>query len=388
MGLGLVGLAGVASAQTFVDAGDLPTARQMHSCAYDVTTKTVYALGGNIPASNGLDVILGVNDSIGADYATIDLSGPITVSASGQGPLMNDFKVNCGSADDGVATYNSDGAFVYNGKVYMTPGNTNAAAPWAVNKILMTDIGVDGSLAGTWVDATATNPPPAPSGAGNVVFDAGWEVYNGRVYRALGREALEACGGGSSIAVSGSVVSAPINGDGTIGAWRTETALSVDRRWGSLYIIDGLAVFVGGYEVGGTTRYSDVYVAPVSSVDGTIGTWSLSANSYPSEIYMSSGCVDHDDEIYVLTGRKEAGVGVTAAYKTKVNAAGTDIEPWTQFATLPVTQGHRYGAASGGDGVYVITGGRDDAASSTLLESVWVLNTNVPAAAGQWNLYN
>ncbi len=356
-------------------AGNMPNQRQMHTACYNTTDTVLYVLGGNVANPLPQDDAAYANDSLGVLYFKIDTSTPVpSVSEWGWGPtLPSNWAPDCGSGREAVAVYNSDGAFIYNGRLYITPGNTNGANAWGINEILMTDISTTGGLLGTW---SVTDNPPAPSGAGYVVFDAGWEVYNNRVYRAAGREALEACTGGGSTYVT-SVVSAPINPDGSIGTWRNEASLPADSRWGMLEIVNDLAIFIAGWN-SSLGSVDTVYVGQVGA-GGAISSWSTSANPFPTVVYMNSGC-DDGDYVYVLTGREAGGLGIANSYRAKVNTLGTDIEAWETVASVPYK--NKYCGAAGGGGVYILTGGRNqDMASGPITDDLFVLS-NAPVMVG------
>lgn len=340
-------------------AGDMINNRQMHAAAYNSTDTTLYVIGGNSDPAFPQDNMGYSNDSLGTQYYKFDFSGAApAITEFGWGPtLPSNWKLECVTGTfEIVAEYNADGAFVYNNRVYMTPSNTNGSNAWAVNEILVTDISTTGGLLGTWT--VAGNPPV--SAAAKAIQDAGWEAYNGRVYRASGREVNEACGGGSAVYVN-RVDSAPINPDGTIGTWRSEAALPiVGSRYGMLAIVNNLAICIPG-QVNGTTS-SAVYVGQVDG-SGAIASWAASANPFPSGIYMMSGGVS-GDYVYVCTGRVTSTIELATSYRAKVNALGTDIEAWEAVAGVPfanttsVNNNNRYAAAAGNGGKFFITGGR------------------------------
>ena len=341
----------IAFAGSWQYAGDLGNARDMHAAVYNATDTTIYILGGQIVTASPEDFVGEGNDSIGVQYIKMDTSGDYPVVTSwGWGPSLTAYQLTC-SVTENVASYNFDGAFIYNDRLYITPCNTNATAPWGVNDILMTDIASGGILSGTWV--VAATAPVATSG--NVLFDAGWALHepSQRVYVACGREALEACGGGGATRMT-NVVSGQFQPDGTITNWRSETAFpGTANDWGMLEIVGDLAVYIAGYN--GSVGLNAVYVAPIGT-DGVIGTWTASANNLPVTAYMQSGCTD-GDYVYVLTGRITASTYFTQSYRAKINTGGTDIEAWEVIADTPYQ--NRYAAACGGDGEYFITGGRD-----------------------------
>jgi hypothetical protein len=66
---------------------------------------------------------------------------------------------------------------------------------------------------------------------------------------------------------------AKLNSDGTTGTWSTTTALPAARSFAGVGVANGYIYLYGGQNGAGTTIYANTYFAPLNA-DGTIGAWS------------------------------------------------------------------------------------------------------------------
>lgn len=141
----------------------------------------------------------------------------------------------------------------YNGRLYTLGGGW----PPFESATYFADINPDGSL-GPWV---ATTPLPGARQHHAVLF------HNDRVY------AIGGVGGGCCTVLD-EVISAPINADGSLGAWRSETALPFPL-WGHSAVVVGgrILVFGGRTDYGDSGAVHAVYAADVNVTDGTLSSW-------------------------------------------------------------------------------------------------------------------
>jgi hypothetical protein len=382
LAIGLTPLAFAGPWGTWYSAGTLINIRQMHAAAYNTTDSVLYVMAGNSDDPQPEDFVGQYNDVVGSQYYKMNTAGayPVVDTAnSGWGPPMMQFNIECWdnvaltTVTACVSAYNADGAFIIGRKLYFTPCNTNASIPWGINDILMTDISTTGGLLGTWSIAGH----PATSGAGRVVFDAGWAVHlpSNRLYRVAGREADEGCAG-TGVGYLTTAHSGQIQGDGTITNWRSENAIPATANYGMLEIVNNLAIWIGG------AYYSAVYVSQIGA-DGVLGPWTASANPFPSNVGFCSGCSD-GDYVYVLTGRVSSSVSLTTCYRAKVNLAGTDLDPWEEVAVYPYSA--RYAAAAGGAGKFFSTGGRNYTDPSHA-QTNDIFTIGYTSAVGDWSMY-
>ena len=102
-------------------------------------------------------------------------------------------------------------------------------------------------------------------------------------------------GGWNGSAGQSAVYSAPLNGDGTIGTWGTDSNLPSDRREGGTAIVNNHIYLFGGYDSAAPTP--TIYEAPFSG----------GANDYTNEVVTTSG-------LFRLPDYTNATIGTEAAY--------------------------------------------------------------------------
>jgi hypothetical protein len=197
----------------------------------------------------------------------------------------------------------------YNGFVYVIGG-------YDANFTLLTDVLVaslneDGSV-GPWAATTAL-----PSGR----YNHSSVAYNGFIYAIGGL-------GGSYIS---DVLVAPFNADGSVGAWTTTTALPSGRNAHSSVVHNGFVYALGG-EDANYDILSDVSVAPINA-DGSVGAW-LSTTAFPSGRILHSS-VAYNGFVYAIGGFEEQNYGpVSAVLVAPLNADGS-VGDWSSTAALP-----------------------------------------------------
>lgn len=190
-----------------------------------------------------------------------------------------------------------------NGYMYLTGGNDGVSA--ATANVYYSKIGQDGNL--SWA---ATTPLPAARAAHRTF------VQNGYIYVVGGTD-------GVSPALS-TVYYARLNADGTVGNWKLTTGLPAVRSYfggaqnnGYLYAVAGTDGFI---------NYSDVFYARPNS-DGTISSWSTSANPLPTSWKASDATVANGKLYYLDLG------GYTVEY-ANLNPDGSN-GGWAAVSTHP-----------------------------------------------------
>ena len=197
---------------------------------------------------------------------------------------------------------------VTNNRVYLLGGFNNGAYS---SSVYTAPINANGTL-GTWVNST-----PLP---GAVAYSQAI-VTNNRVYL---------LGGRINGAYSSSVYTAPINPDGTLGTWTIDTPLPVTMSR-ALDIVTNNRVYLLGGIINGIDS-SIVYTAPINP-DGTLGAW-VTDTSLPGTVYLSQSIVTNN-RVYLLGGLTGA-VYSSTVYTASINADGT-LGTWTIDTPLPGT---------------------------------------------------
>jgi N-acetylneuraminic acid mutarotase len=242
---------------------------------------------------------------------------------------------------------------VYNGHVYVMGGADNVGL---VSTVYSAPLNPDGSL-GTWT--TEANALPQPLANSNSV------AYNGYVY---------VVGGYDGFFVN-TVYSAPLNPDGSVGTWTTESnALPATLSNPATVAYNGYVYVMGGFD--GTNRQSAVYSAPLNP-DGSVGVWTTEANALPqvrSDLYS----VVYNGHIYAIGGYDGIDV-VSTVYSAPLNPDGS-VGAWTtESSALP--QGSAGATSVVYNGHVYVMGGYDNFG---LVSTVYSAPLNPDGSLGTW----
>ena len=197
-------------------------------------------------------------------------------------------------------------AIVTNNRVYLLGGLINSIDS---SIVYTAPINPDGTL-GTWVTDT-----PLPG----AVYLSQSIVTNNRVYL---------LGGWSNGTYSFTVYTAPINTDGTLGAWVINTPLPVAVTYSQAIVTNNRVYLLGGNI--NNVISSAVYTAPINP-DGTIGTWVIDT-PLPVTIINSQAIVTNN-RVYLLGGTINS-YSSTTVYTAPINPDGT-LGAWVTNTPLP-----------------------------------------------------
>lgn len=207
----------------------------------------------------------------------------------------------------------------YNGYVYMLGGDNGSGYD---DSVIFAPINPDGSL-GSWTSTTLL--PVALSGGGVL-------AYNDHIYYVGGSDGFRVA----------TVYYAALNPDGTVGSWQTTTALPDERGDGGLVVHNGYLFLVGGYNDLGITN--TVLAAPINA-NGTVGAWSTKS-PMPDERALA-GVASYNGFVYNLAGLDDSSLTNTAFYAAlsgydlpavqpvSAIAATSTAQPLTYLKTLP-----------------------------------------------------
>jgi len=280
--------------------------------------------------------------------------------ANGSG-LMNDVEVAHINSDGTIGTWSATTSFptarsghtsvAYNGYLYVIGGATGSGPR---NDVEVAPIKSDGTI-GTW--SATTSFTTAREGHTSA-------AYNGYLY---------VIGGKSESTDLNDVQFAPINADGTVGAWSATTSFTT-ARWehtsvaynGYLYVIGGNGTLVG--------YLHSVQFAPINS-DGTVGTWNATTNfSAPRAGHTS---VAYNGNLYVIGGYN--GSYFNDVQFAQINSNGT-VGAWdatTNFSTAR----HQHTSVAYNGYLYVIGGTN----GSSSFNDVQVAPINSNGTVGGWS---
>ncbi|MBU0617297.1 MAG: hypothetical protein KKI02_06255 [Planctomycetes bacterium] len=154
-------------------------------------------------------------------------------------------------------------------------------------------------------------------------------VYlNGYIYSTGGRTGS---GTDPSCQATSYVFYAPVNSDGSIGAWQETTSLPEERACHGAAAYDGRIYVWGGWTVGWPTRNTCWYAEP--NPDGTLGAWQVSAITIPDgsgQIQMDAfgrGDLIYDNTLYIINGERNNATNSRDCYYSTLTPEG-DYSPW------------------------------------------------------------
>jgi N-acetylneuraminic acid mutarotase len=185
--------------------------------------------------------------------------------------------------------------------IYILGGQNSSSG---LNTIQRASFDANGDLSSTW-----SNVGTLPVGMTNM----GYVATKGRFYLISGY------GGSSAIST---VYSAPINADGTLGAFRTETSLPAARPDAICFVIKNKLYAVGG------SGYNTVYQATINT-DGTLSSWTTLSN-FPIKLSHGTPLLIKD-RIYIFEAYNN---GETNIYYATYDYNG-NIGTWTYVSNMP-----------------------------------------------------
>jgi hypothetical protein len=206
-------------------------------------------------------------------------------------------------------------------------------APGGTNTVFMASVDPTTGAVGTWQTLTSTLPQQ--------LVGMSATVYNGFLYVAGGLTT----GGLPSAAV----YSAPINTDGTLGAWTTATnALPTATAFGTMFAFGGKLYFINGDPNNSFTPNlqglgtNNVYLA--SALRGAVGTWTLNPNltikgRAKGILFAAFGQVIVGEGIY------NGSPGSTEFERSTVNPDGT-LASWNGLTGSQAPSANVYNAGS------------------------------------------
>jgi N-acetylneuraminic acid mutarotase len=234
-----------------------------------------------------------------------------------------------------VGVYSAS-AVAYNGYLYLLGGYTNTHT----SDVYMAPLNPDGTT-GSW---TATTSMP------HQLINMGATLFNGYIY---------VTGGNDGTADLDSVYYAPLNSDGTVGSWVTANNLPTGLTSPRVVAYNNNLYVTGGIDTGNATDL--VRIAHINS-DGSVGNWTVSSNHLPHITAMHSSVVYHG-HIFVIGGYDGGPSDYVSS--APINSNGT-VGTWSVSPnSFPQTI---YGAASVQNNgiVYIIGGYRATAFSAAV----------------------
>jgi hypothetical protein len=238
-------------------------------------------------------------------------------------------------------------------RIYLMGGRTTTST-WT-SAVYTAPINADGTL-GSWASAT---PLPEVLTQANVI------ITKNRVY---------IMGAGTGLySVTSKIYTAPINADGTIGVWSGAGNIPQGLASSSPVVIKNFVYLLGGYN--GSTFVGNVYKAPIN-VDGTLGAWT-SSTSLPVGVSNSQAIVTKT-RVYLLGGFS-GSAPISTVYTAPINADGS-LGAWSTGPELPIAAYCTYAFATR-NRIYFMGG----ASYSATITSIYTIPINLDDSLGIWS---
>src|SRR5581483_4338314 len=293
------------------------------------------------------------------DHLPLTLCGASSVTYNGYEYIMGGVSSSAGHLDTVYyAKLNSDGttgswttspnnlpsllyypsAATNNGYIYVMGGYDGGFH----DAIYYAKINSDGSI-GSWT----TNGNALPQG----MYEGAANISNGYLYFIGGM----AGGGGLN-----TVYYAPINANGSVGTWNTETNhLPTAVENGGSFVANGYMYTMGGYS--GSAALSSVYYSKLNS-DGTTGSWATNTAALPQAVNGPTA-VSSNGYAYVAGGNNSSNSSQNTVYYAPLNSDGS-ITGWTTSTnTLP--QALQFSASTVNDGFLYVFGGQTNGSTKS-----------------------
>ena len=301
------------------------------------TTFTDPRVGHTSVAYNGYVYLLGGVDSYGDRYNVVQYA---QINANGT--------LGAWSTTTAFATpraYHTSA--VYNGYMYVFGGSDGAVY---YNDVQYAPVNANGSL-GAWSTTTAFSTTRAYHAAA---------LYNGYLY-VIGGVGLS------------DVQYALVNANGTVGTWTTTTALGAARTGSDSFAYNGYLYTIGGY-VGGVEQ-NDVQYAPINA-NGTIGAWATTSTFTTGR---SNHCsVVYKGYLYVLGGYSSLGQALSDVQYSPIDSPGT-TNAFATTTTLSSTRTEHSVTAYNG---YMYSTGGYNGSDTT---EIRYASINASGTLGTWN---
>lgn len=234
---------------------------------------------------------------------------------------------------------------------FQTGGNNEGMITFDATNNQITRGGLTGGSIGTW---TVANSLP------NAIESSSSTTYNGYIYHFGG---FQRTSPGTYYDTSSY---ATINSDGSLGTWLTTTSIPMTSSiWNQTIAYNGYMYLMGGDYSG--TDTAEVYYAPINT-DGTLGAW-VATSSLPQAISGGAATV-YNGYLYFLGGSTGSpgscgtnGDCLNTTYYAPINGNGT-LGGWNTTTVLNRVEAAAKAIAY--NGYLYVTGGANTAVLSTV----------------------
>lgn len=323
--------------------------------AGDVVVKMAVSSPTGFLRANGSYVSKTVYSTL---YSAIgDTFTPVSTQQGNGKPWRNQYRFNLTQNAD-ITPWSVSGnlptptnaaqAIVTRTRVYLLGGSYSGAT----SNVWTAIINADGTL-GAWASDVSL---PAPVASAQAILTVN------RVYL-IG-------GVGSAGSDLNTTYTAPINPDGTLGAWAAGPLLPTGLSYSSAVITNSRVFLLGG-RINNNTQTNSIYTCPINA-DGTLGAWGVSSQVLPA--------VNAFGQLVVTRARIYLINGVSASvFTTAVNADGT-LTGWTTSTPLPMQLSYSQMVVTRNT-VYVFGGNNG---SGSPVSNVFYATVNADGTLGTW----
>ena len=235
----------------------------------------------------------------GSEWITINMQ-------SSDGPKIGQWNTTTTTSFDGDA--NGSSTAFHNGFLYSMGGEGSSSM---VNTVQYAAINADGTV-GSWTNTSSL-----------------LTARKGQDSTASRRGYLYVLGGRNATYFN-DVEFTSLNQDGILGAWQTTTSFSIARQAHSAIVYNDYIYVAGGLN-SSALAVQDVQYAPLNT-DGTIGAWDTTS-SLPSGRYHFS-LIAHNDFLYAVGGSGDGAAIAADVLYAYINDDGS-ISSWHSTTPLP-----------------------------------------------------
>lgn len=182
-------------------------------------------------------------------------------------------------------------------------------------------------------------------------------------------------GGWNGSSYLSTVITASINGDGTLGTWTTGTSLPITLAAHQAIVTKNRVYLIGGYN--GTNYVNTTYYAPINA-DGTLGAWSTGPN-LPVNLGASRVIITKN-RVYTLGGYTSVNIPTAITYHAPIDSNGV-IGSWATGTTLQNARAHSHAFVTK-NRVYLVGGDIDGTNGSNAIQYATI---NSGGLIGTWS---
>ncbi len=322
------------------------------------TTSTFanYRYGEQVVAASGYMYLMGGQGGSGGSTFYSDIQES-TINANG---TLGTWSTLSTTLPNSVSSFQ---ATVYNNYLYILGGSLAKAkgSYTYLSSVYYAALGTTSASVGAFTQTSSFT-------TARILFFA--SAYNGYLYLMGGEDSA-----GTSY---NDIQYAPINANGSIGSFITNTTSFTTPRYAFGGTIDnGYVYIMGGYN--GTTYFNDTQYAPINA-NGTIGTWTASTTMPNAEELFP--VVSFSGYIYTLDGWNGSTDVTATYYSSQDNGGPGTLSAWTTESPnqLPILWG--YGQTLAYNGYLYIIGGSNQTLGDIGL--VYFAPINNDGSIGTW----